>query len=119
MPLIMKKPLLAGFFAFAGFFFNSLYAQNEYRYSVDLNNVQNDSLSVELLVPKMQKATVTFSLPKIIPGTYSISDYGRFVENIKFFDSNNKELAFEKIDENSWKVKEGVGPVDRLLSFCV
>lgn len=79
-------------------------AQNDYRYAVDLTKVENDSLNIELLVPAMKKATVTFSFPKIIPGTYAISDYGRFISGVKAFDKAGKSLAVKKITDNKWTI---------------
>ena len=98
----MKKLLLTGFVTVLAF--STAHSQSDYRYSVDLNKVVNDSLTVELLVPKMQKATATFSFPKIIPGTYSISDYGKFVSNVKAFDKSGKALPVKRITDNKWRI---------------
>ena len=61
--LIMKKIVLAIFIIMICA--NAVHAQNEYRYSIDLTKIVNDSLNVELLVPKLQKSVLTFSFPKI------------------------------------------------------
>ncbi len=79
-------------------------AQNSYRYSVNLNNVANDQLQVELLTPKVKGTTAIFAFPKIIPGTYSISDYGTFITNVKAFDKAGKALPVTKSGQNQWKI---------------
>jgi predicted metalloprotease with PDZ domain len=82
----------------------SAFAQNEYRYSVDLSRIEGDALSVELLAPAINKPTAVFSIPKIIPGTYSIADYGKFISNVRAFDKGGKALTVTKQNENQWKI---------------
>jgi predicted metalloprotease with PDZ domain len=77
----------------------------EYQYSVDLTNVVEDRLYVELSVPAITVKEISFSLPKIIPGTYSIEDYGRYVSEFKALDRKGKLLEVEKSGTNSWKIK--------------
>lgn len=81
-----------------------LHAQPEYKYTIDLTVVENDRLKVVLLAPRIDTEEVIFYLPKIIPGTYSIADYGRFVDQVKAFDRKGRALAVEKIDANGWKI---------------
>ncbi|MGZ8541892.1 MAG: M61 family metallopeptidase, partial [Chitinophagaceae bacterium] len=72
--------VLPGFFFFAG-----ANAQTNYRYSVDLTKVSNDQLTVELITPPIAKKNIVFYLPKIVPGTYMNSNYGKYVHNLKAF----------------------------------
>jgi predicted metalloprotease with PDZ domain len=82
-----------------------IHAQNEYRYSVDLTKVQDDQLSVELLCPSIAKKQTTFYLPKIVPGTYMNSNFGKYVHDLKAFDKSGKELPSNKKSDNSWEIK--------------
>lgn len=82
-----------------------LHAQNLYRYSVDLRNVKDDQLHVTLLPPRIASQEIVFHMPKIIPGTYSNADYGRFISNFKAEDKNGKILPVKKLDENSWQIR--------------
>lgn len=84
-------------------------AQNDYRYSLDLNKLLNDTLSIELVVPKLQQSTLTFCFPKIIPGTYAISDYGKFISNVKALDKFGKLLPVKKLSDNKWKITNAIG----------
>jgi predicted metalloprotease with PDZ domain len=79
--------------------------KNEYQYTVDLTNVVDDKLFVELNTPPITASEITFFLPKIIPGTYSIEDYGRYVSDLKALDKKGKSLEVEKTSTNSWKIK--------------
>jgi len=81
-------------------------SKNEYHYLVDLTNVKDDKLYIELKSPAISKSEITFDLPKMIPGTYAIEDYGRFVSEFKAVDKKGKELPVEKVGDNSWKIKD-------------
>lgn len=81
--------------------------EDTYRYRVDLNGAANDMISVELTVPTtFLEDEMTFHFPKIIPGTYEILDYGRFINGLKAFDSKNVELEVERTDQNTWVIKK-------------
>lgn len=83
-----------------------LLAQSKYQYFVDITKTTNDQLKVELISPKINKADIVFYMPKIVPGTYTNSDFGKFVHNIKAFDKAGKLLQVTALpDSNSWKIK--------------
>ncbi len=94
---------------FFGFSFAAAAQPSAYRYSVNLNDVAGDNLKVELLTPEVKAATAVFSFPKIIPGTYSISDYGRFVHNVKAWTKAGKPLPVAKLGENQWRISGAAG----------
>lgn len=73
--------------------------------TIDLVNVKNDKVAVTMEFPKMKSGDVKFHFPKTVPGTYSLDDYGRFVEGIKFFDNKGKEIAFTKVNDNTYSLK--------------
>lgn len=77
---------------------------SNYQYSIDLQSIQDDKLSVTLITPKIESDQILFHLPKMVPGTYSVYDFGRFAADLKAFDATGKELAVEKTDANSWKI---------------
>ena len=91
---ILVGALLSSFTSFA----------QVYKYAVDLNKLENDRLKVELIAPQVKQPTAVFSLPKIIPGTYSIADYGKFISEVKAFDKLGKALPVSRINENQWKI---------------
>ncbi len=79
---------------------------DQYHYYVNLNNGQNRELDVTLITPKIEKNKILFRFPKIVPGTYSIYDYGRFISDLKAYDENGKELKTDLTDSNSWKIHD-------------
>ncbi len=92
-----------GLFFFLSF---SAFAGNKYQFSVDLTKCSKDKLFIELIAPEIITAEVIYRLPKIVPGTYEILNFGRFVSNLKATDEIGKELTVEKLDVNSWKILE-------------
>ncbi|MDG1994295.1 MAG: peptidase M61 [Polaribacter sp.] len=72
---------------------------------INLNNVVNDKIKVEVNPQKIKEEAVVYSLPAIVPGTYSMSNYGKFVSDFKAFDYDGKEMPVQKLDDNSWQVK--------------
>ncbi len=82
-------------------------AQNSYHYSVDLTKVNNDELKVELVTPEVTEQEIVFHMPKIVPGTYMNSDFGKFVHNVKAYDKSGRQLQVTALpDSNSWSIKK-------------
>ena len=73
--------------------------------NLDLLNIKDDKVKVTIDPDKFSTQDVTFHLPKTVPGTYSIDNYGRFIENFKAIDYLGAELLVVKTDENSWKIE--------------
>lgn len=73
---------------------------------IDLNVVKEDKVMVTVTPPKITTSEVTYHIPKIIPGTYSEDDYGRFIDNLKAFDAKGNALTVAKMEENSWTIKD-------------
>lgn len=97
----MKKALLFFFSLVASL--QVLWAQR-YQYHVDLTQLQDDKFKVTLLTPPTNEKTVVFALPKIIPGTYSISDYGAFAANVVAEDRNGRKLPVKQVNTNQWEI---------------
>jgi predicted metalloprotease with PDZ domain len=79
-----------------------------YKYELDLTNPKNDLLEVSLLTPKFgKKDSAVFALPRMVPGTYSVYDFSRFVSEFKAFNARGKELKVVRSEDGqSWKVKK-------------
>jgi predicted metalloprotease with PDZ domain len=86
---------------------SSTFAQKgkNYEYTVDLTTVQEDRVYVELVPPAIKEKEITFYMPKIIPGTYAIADYGRYVKEIIVTDKKGNKLPVERVNVNTWKIK--------------
>ena len=87
-------------------FTSAAIANDKYVYTVDLTEVKDDKVYVELATPKIKDKKITFYMPKIVPGTYAIADYGRMVSDLKAFDKKGKALEVERIDKNTWIINK-------------
>lgn len=85
----------------------TLLAQNNsYKYTVHLENVTDDKVLVELIPPTLSGSTAKFSLPRMVPGTYEIYDFGRYVEDLKAVDAAGAVLPVKRVDDNNWIINE-------------
>ena len=98
----MKKLIITSFMLL---FTLSVFATDPYEYIVDLTKVVDDKVQVTLKTPRIKQKEITFYMPKIVPGTYAIADYGRMVSEFKAYDKKGRELSVERLDDNSWKIK--------------
>ncbi|MBV6645809.1 MAG: PDZ domain-containing protein [Cyclobacteriaceae bacterium] len=83
----------------------STYANGKYSVHIDLVNVTKDQVRVEIQTPTVNKEEIEYHMAKIVPGTYSISDFGRFVSDFKALDNEGKILEVERLSTNKWKIK--------------
>ena len=65
----------------------TLNKQEEVKVTIDLIDVKDDKVQVTILAPKINSDQITYSIPKIIPGTYSNDNYGRYIDDLKAFDN--------------------------------
>lgn len=106
----MKKSIIA--LAIVAFLWsnNTLNAQKKgtskqvVNVGIDLIDVKDDKVLVTVQAPKTKSEKITYSLPKIVPGTYSDNNYGKFIEKFKAFDIKGSELSVTKSDDNTWSI---------------
>lgn len=72
--------------------------------SINLSKVENDKAPVTINPGRFTTETVTYRIPKVVQGTYSISDFGKYIDDFKALDYNGNELTFTKTDTNTWKI---------------
>ena len=72
--------------------------------AIDLNVVKDDQIMVSVTPPAFTSNEIVYHMPKIVPGTYSSDDYGKYIADFKAFDKNGKELKTSKTDVNSWNI---------------
>ncbi|SDB39579.1 Predicted metalloprotease, contains C-terminal PDZ domain [Flavobacteriaceae bacterium MAR_2010_188] len=81
---------------------NDLAVSNPIVSSIDLTQTTNDKVPVTINPGRFTVDKVIYHLPRVVQGTYAVSDFGIFVENLKAIDYNGKEMAVVKSDNNSW-----------------
>lgn len=86
-----------------------LFGQNSYRYSISLAEAKDKELHVTLVPPVLPSAKLEFSFPKIVPGTYSVSDFGRFVKNFTAYNTKGEKIAFDTVNVNTFGIDNTTG----------
>ena len=71
-----------------------------YEVFIDLNKVKEDQLNVRIVTPEITMDQVEFHIPKIVPGTYSIYNFGRFTSGFTAKDQNGQLLKVDSISPN-------------------
>lgn len=105
----MKKIIFA--FAFASIFWSckttssaTVATKEEVQVSINLNEVKDDKVLVTVTPPKINVDEITYSIPKIVPGTYSEDNYGKYIDDLKAYDAKGNLLNVKKTDLNSWSI---------------
>ena len=98
----MKKTIF--FFLLVQISCATVWAQNSYKYTVNLVDVVDDKVNVELLTPQLNRNKVNFYFAKIIPGTYQIYDFGRFITNFQAYDPSGNALKVDRKDINTFTI---------------
>jgi predicted metalloprotease with PDZ domain len=99
-----KKQLIVLLYILLGFQ-SFVFSQNIYKteftfeQGVNVSHVFNKTLSGSIL----------YEFPKTIPGTYATQDYGRFVTNLKAYNSSGENLKVKKISNNTFQIEAPSG----------
>ncbi len=83
---------------------NDLATSTAIETALDLTKVVNDKVPVTINPGRFTVETVTYRLPRVVQGTYSVSDFGKYVDDFKAFDYKGNEIATTKLDDNSWTI---------------
>jgi predicted metalloprotease with PDZ domain len=100
----MRFILLA---VFISFIYKS--SAQEYKVLIDLTQVENDRVPVEITFDRVNFENIEeYQMPKMVPGTYSISDFGRVIINFHAFDNEGNELLVNRLDSNRWEINNAM-----------
>ena len=72
---------------------------------INLVDIKEDKVMVTVTPPKTTTDEIIYNMPKMVPGTYSIDNFGQFIDDFKAYDKKGKLLTVIKTDENSWSIK--------------
>jgi predicted metalloprotease with PDZ domain len=78
--------------------------ENHVEVNIDLVKIYNDRVLVSAEPSVITAQTITYQLPRIIPGTYAIADYGRYIDEFSAFDKSGKPLPVKRTDINIWQI---------------
>lgn len=77
------------------------------RTTINLNAVVDDKVPVTIDPGAFTSDMVTFFIPETVPGTYSIDNYGKFIEGFRALDYDGNELPVSRRNDNSWDISRG------------
>ncbi|WP_411896126.1 peptidase M61 [Winogradskyella sp. A2] len=84
---------------------NDLAVSNPIETSLNLSDVTNDKVPVTVNPGRFTTETAIYRLPRVVQGTYSVSDFGKYVDDFKALGYDGSELEVSKIDVNSWSIQ--------------
>ena len=83
---------------------NDLATDNPIKAQLDLVHIQDDQVSVTIDPGRFIQDTVIYRLPRVVQGTYAVSDFGKYIENVKALDYQGNLLDVKKMDTNTWRI---------------
>ncbi len=72
--------------------------------AIDLTQTKDDKVPVVINPGRFTQDSVKYYLPKVVQGTYAVSDFGKFVDDFKVLDYEGNEIKSEKLDTNTWLI---------------
>lgn len=72
--------------------------------SINLSEIQDDKAPVTINPGRFTVDAVTYRLPRVIQGTYSVSNFGKYVDGFKAIDYEGNDMTVVKTDENTWTI---------------
>lgn len=95
---------------------DDLAVSNPIETALDLTAVVNDKVPVTINPGRFTTETVTYRLPRVVQGTYSVSDFGKYIEDFKALDYDGNELTVTKVDTNTWTIADAT-KLDKLQYY--
>tara|TARA_R110000868_G_scaffold304437_3_gene565005 strand:+ start:25309 stop:27195 length:1887 start_codon:yes stop_codon:yes gene_type:complete len=72
--------------------------------SLNIADVTNDQVWVEINPGMFTDDTITYRLPRVVQGTYDVSNFGSFTDGFVAYNYQGDTLDVERIDQNSWVI---------------
>ncbi len=95
---------------------DDLAVNNPIETALDLTAVVDDKVPVIINPGRFTTETVTYRLPRVVQGTYSVSDFGKYIDDMKALDYNGNELEVTKVDTNTWSIADATN-LDKLTYY--
>ena len=87
---------------------NDFAVKNPIETTLDLTKTVEDKVPVTINPGRFTIEKVTYKLPRVIQGTYSVSDFGKYIDDFKAIDYKGNALAVTKIDTNTWEIENAI-----------
>lgn len=83
-------------------------SQDTLRYTLNLREAEDGKIRIVATLPNTPSPA--WQMPSIVPGTYKIYDFGRFISDFSAKTPDNKEVSFSKDGINTWNISAS-GPL--------
>lgn len=82
---------------------------DSYKVFINVSQPKENGLEVHVVPPliSLEGDSVIYEMARVIPGTYSISNFGQFVQDLKVLDHNGNPLEYQQLTPNRWYVPSG------------
>ncbi len=71
---------------------------------IHVNDLYLDSILIELNIANINKDSLVFKFPKVIPGTYRYNNTNDYIKHFKCYDSDKEKLLYNRIDDNTYLI---------------
>ena len=88
----------------AGKVTDDLATNNPITTAIDLTQVVDDKAPVIINPGRITSETITYYLPKVVQGTYAVSDFGKYIDAFKAIDYEGNEMQVVETSTNSWTI---------------
>lgn len=80
--------------------------QDSEKYTIvqNLKAYADDLIPIRVIPPIIKDSVAEFHIPRIVPGTYDVHNYGRFVQDFLALSGKGDTLEVERLDKNRWKI---------------
>ncbi len=95
---------------------DDLAVSNPIETALDLTAVVDDKVPVTINPGRFTTESVTYRLPRVVQGTYAVSDFGKYIEDFKALDYEGNELTVSKVDDNTWTIT-GATKLDKIQYY--
>ncbi|WP_456441000.1 M61 family metallopeptidase [Psychroserpens sp.] len=83
---------------------NDLASANPIVTAIDLTQIVDDKAPVTINPGRFNLDTVTYRMPRFIPGSYAIENFGKYIDDLKAFDYSGNTLLVNRLDDNTWQI---------------
>ncbi len=87
--------------------FEPIQNDSETQVHIDLTQRAEKKVPVEVVVALVDRDSAIYQMPAMVPGTYSIYDFGRYLSDFVATNANGDTLEVEQLDDNRWYVPKG------------
>jgi predicted metalloprotease with PDZ domain len=75
-------------------------------YSINLEDQSGDKFKVKAYMSGLSDENNIYQFASVVPGTYSISDFGRYVSRFAAFDKDGHAINTQNVGTNQWNIEK-------------